>query len=108
MPPQTASIHYLPKERLLTIASKLRGSEIMVLVTTRPGIFAAHLGFIIKDEEASLSFRHASRTHKQVIDEPLEQLSRRLSIDQHIAGVVLVSVREDYRIPSGKINDTPQ
>jgi hypothetical protein len=108
VPPQRVSIYYLPKQHLTTITPELRGSEIMVLITTRAGIFAAHLGFIIKNEDASLSFRHASRTNKKVIDEPLKQLSRRLSMDQHIAGIVLLEARDDYRIPYEQTNDTPQ
>jgi hypothetical protein len=108
VPPQLVSIHYLPKQHLLTITPELRGSEIMVLITNRAGIFAAHLGFIIKNEDGSLSFRHASRTNKMVTDEPLKQLSKRLSMDQHIAGVVILAVRDDYRIPAKRISDTLQ
>ena len=108
VPPELVSIYYLPKHHLLTITPELRGSEIMVLITTRPGIFAAHLGFIIKNEDGSLSFRHASRINKKVIDEPLEKLSKRLSMDQHIAGIVFLAVRDDYRIPVEQVNDTLQ
>jgi hypothetical protein len=108
VPPQLLSIYYLPKHHLLTITPELRGSEIMVLITTRAGIFAAHLGFIIKNEDGSLFFRHASRTNKKVIDEPLKQLSKRLSMDQHIAGIVLLAVRDDYRTPFEQANDTLQ
>jgi len=108
VPPQRVSIYYLPKHHLLTITPELRGSEIMVLITTRAGIFAAHLGFIIKNEDESLSFRHASRTNKKVIDEPLNQLYKRLAMDQHIAGIVLLEARDDYRIPCEQINDIPQ
>jgi hypothetical protein len=107
-PPELVSIYYLPKHHLLTITPELRGSEIMVLITNRAGIFAAHLGFIIKNEDESFSFRHASRTNKKVIDEPLRKLSKRLSMDQHIAGIVLLEVRDDYRIPSEPVNDTLQ
>jgi hypothetical protein len=106
VPPQLMSVHYLPKHHLLTIAPELRGSEIMVLITTRAGIFAAHLGFIIKNKDASLCFRHASSIKKKVIDEPLKQLSKRLTVDQHIAGIVLLEVRDDYLIPFERINDT--
>jgi hypothetical protein len=108
VPPQLMSIYYLPKHHLLTIAPYLKGSEIMVLITTSAGIFAAHLGFIIKNKDGSLSLRHASRINKKVIDEPLKQLSKRLTVDQHIAGVVFLEVRDDYRIPFERISDTLQ
>ena len=93
-------IKYLPKEYLLTIADKLQGSEIMILITTREGIFASHLGFIIINKGSSLLFRHASLTHKKVIDEPYAQLWKRLQEDQHTAGCVFVKVRNDYAIPT--------
>jgi len=94
-PPQRLRIKYLPKKYLLIIADKLRVSEIMVLITTREGIFASHLGFIVKSKEGSLLFRHASLTHKKVIDEPYDQFCKRLLDDQHTAGIVLIKVRED-------------
>ena len=108
VPPQPVRIYYLPKHHLLTITPELRGSEIMVLITTRAGIFAAHMGFIIKNEDGSLSFRHASRINKKVIDEPLEKLSKRLLMDQHMAGIVLLAVRDDYRVTFEQVNDTLQ
>jgi hypothetical protein len=97
-PAQHIYIKYLPKKYLLSIADKLQGSEIMVLITTREGIFASHLGFIIKSKKDSLFFRHASLTYKKVIDEPYEQFCKRLLDDQHTAGSVLIEVKKDYAI----------
>ena len=91
-PSQRISIKYLPKQNLLTISDKLKGSEILVLITTREGIFASHLGFIIKNRDNSLLFRHASLTHKKVIDEPYDQLCKRLQNEQHIAGSIFIQV----------------
>ena len=92
LPPQRISIKYIPKQNLLTISDKLKGSEILVLITTREGIFVSHLGFIIKNRDSSLLFRHASLTHKKVIDEPFTQLYKRLQDDQHIAGSIFIQV----------------
>lgn len=97
-PPQRLSIKYFPKKHLLILADRLQGGEIMVLITKRKGIFASHLGFIIKNKDGSFLFRHASLTHKKVIDEPFNQLCKRLQEDQHTAGSVLIEVREDYNI----------
>jgi len=91
-PPQRISIKYIPQKHLPTIADKLKGSEIMILITKREGIFASHLGFIIKNRDSSLLFRHASLTHKKVIDEPFTQLYKRLQDDQHIAGSIFIQV----------------
>jgi len=108
VPPQVVSIYYLPKHHLTTITPELSGSEIMVLITTRAGIFATHMGFIIKNEDGSLTFRHASRINKMVIDEPFKHVSERLFLDEHFAGIVLLAVRDDYRIPFEPVNDTLQ
>ena len=91
-PPQRISIKYIPKKYLLTISGKLKGGEIIVLITTRDGIFASHLGFIIQNKDGSLIFRHASLTHKKVIDEPYDLLCKRLQNEQHIAGSVFIGV----------------
>jgi hypothetical protein len=104
-PPQQLRIKYLPQKHLPTLADRLLGGEIMVLITEREGIFASHLGFIIKNEDGSLLFRHASLNHKKVIDEPFNQLCERLHEDQHTAGSVLIEVRKDYAFPS---TDTPR
>lgn len=93
--PQRVTIKYLPKKYLPTISDKLKGSEIIVIITTRKGIFASHLGFIIREKKGPLLFRHASLTEKKVIDEPYVRLYRRLQEDQHTAGIVLIKVRED-------------
>ena len=107
-PPQTMSIHYLPKQHLLPSAPELKGSEIMVLITTREGIFASHLGFIVKQDDGSLLFRHASSIHNKVIDEPFNQLCRRVMEDQQIAGSVLLAVRDDHMLPPAPVTGTPQ
>ena len=73
--------------------------QIMVIITTRKGIFASHLGFIIREKkEGPLLFRHGSLTGKKVIDEPYDRLYRRLQEDQHTAGIVLIRVREDLSL----------
>lgn len=91
-PPQRMQITYLPKPHLLTISDKLKGGEIMVLITTNEDRFASHMGFIIKHKDGSLFLRHASRPHKQVIDEPYDQLYNRLQRDPFIAGAVFLEV----------------
>ena len=107
-PAETVEIHYLPKQHLLSRASGLKGSEIMVLITTKEGIFATHLGFIVKRDDGSLVFRHASSLHNKVIDEPFEQLSRRMLEDQEIAGSVVLAVRNNFIIPAVPVVGTPQ
>jgi hypothetical protein len=107
-PAETVGIHYLPKQHLLSHASGLKGSEIMVLITTSEGIFASHLGFIVKGEDGSLVFRHASSIHNKVIDEPFSKLCGRILKDQHIAGSVFFAVRDNVTISPAPVTDIPQ
>jgi len=91
--PQRISIRYIPTPHLPKTVLQLKGSEVLVLITRREGIFASHLGFIIKSGDGSTLFRHASSIHKKVVDEPIEHLYRRIEKDRQIAGFALIAVR---------------
>ena len=91
--PQRISIRYIPTPHLPQTVLQLKGSEVLVLITRREGIFASHLGFIIKSADGSTLFRHASSIHKKVVDEPIEHLYRRIEKDRQIAGFALIAVR---------------
>lgn len=106
--PQPMTIRYIPSRHLLTTAARLKGSEILVLITTRESIFASHLGFIIKSTTGGMSFRHASLTRKKVIDESLEQLQRRVLSDPQTAGFVLIEIREEAVNPFPAPPDRPR
>ena len=93
--PQRMSIRYIPTRYLPTTAAQLKGSEILVLITAREGIFASHLGFIIKAGDGRTLFRHASSIQKKVVDEPLEHLYRRIAKDRQIAGFALIAAGEE-------------
>ena len=97
--PQRMSVGYIPSRHLPTAAAQLKGSEILVLITAREGIFASHLGFIIKSGDGKTLFRHASSIHKRVEDEPLEHLCRRMAQDRQIAGFALIAVRDEIDQP---------
>ena len=107
-PAEIVKIHYLPKQHLLSCASGLKGGEIMVLITSSEGIFASHLGFIVKGNGGSLLFRHASSIHNKVIDEPFSQLCGRIREDRQIAGSVFLTVRDNITIPPAHVTDIPQ
>jgi hypothetical protein len=93
--PQRMSIRYIPTRHLPATAAHLKGSELLVLITNREGIFASHLGFIIKAGDGGILFRHASSIDKKVTDEPIERLHRRMAEDRQIAGFALIAVREE-------------
>ncbi len=92
--PQRMSIRYIPTRHLPATAARMKGSEILVLITAKEGIFASHLGFIIKAGDGSTLFRHASSIHQKVVDEPIEHLYRRIAQDRQTAGFALIAVRE--------------
>jgi hypothetical protein len=87
------SIRYIPTPHLPKTVLQLKGSELLVLITRREGIFASHLGFTIKAGDGSMLFRHASSIDKKVVDEPIEHLYRRIEKDRQIAGFALIAVR---------------
>jgi hypothetical protein len=107
-PAETVKIHYLPKQHLLSCASGLKGGEIMVLITSIEGIFASHLGFIVKKNGGSLLFRHASSIQNKVIDEPFSQLCGRILEERQIAGSVFFTIRDNFTIPPAPVTDIPQ
>lgn len=94
--PQRMGIRYIPTRYLPTTAAHLKGSELLVLITDKEGIFASHIGFVIKCRDGTMSFRHASSIHKKVVDEPFEHLCRRLEKDPQISGFALIAPREDF------------
>lgn len=100
--PQRMSIRYLPTQHLPLMAAKLQGSNILVFITAREGVFASHLGFIIKTGNGDMCFRHASSLHKKVVDESVEHVVRRLEGDRQICGFVLIEPREDIPQPPVK------
>ena len=97
--PQRMSVRYIPARHLPAAAARLKGSEILVLITAGEGIFASHLGFIIRSGDGTTLFRHASSIHKRVEDEPLEHLCRRMAEDRQIPGFALIAVRDEIDHP---------
>jgi hypothetical protein len=48
-PPEVMTVKYIPEAALPAIKQRLQGGEIACVVQSRPGIFIAHLGFILRD-----------------------------------------------------------
>jgi len=96
-PPQTMTIRYIPEVKLPAIKSKLRGGEIAVIVQSRPGIFAAHLGFMLRDSAGRIFFRNASarRGVKKVVDENFDDLVKFLQRNPSWVGMVFLRVRRE-------------
>lgn len=99
-PPQTLTIQYIPEANLPAIKSKLRGGEIAVVIQSRPGIFAAHLGFMLRDSTGRIFFRNASarRGVKKVVDENFDDLVTFLKRNPSWVGMVFLRVRPEFMI----------
>jgi hypothetical protein len=97
-PPQTMTIKYIPEAHLPAIAPKLEGGEIAVVIQNRPGIFAAHLGFILRDRAGRIYFRNASarRGVKKVVDEDFGDLVKFLRRNPSWVGMVFLRVRPEF------------
>ena len=96
--PQTMTIQYIPEANLPAIKSKLRGGEIAVVMQSRPGIFAAHLGFVLCDSTGRVFFRNASarRGVKKGVDENFDDLVKFLKRNPSWVGVVFLRVRPEF------------
>jgi hypothetical protein len=61
------TMHYVPKERVAAIESRLQTGDIIGITTTIKGIDCSHTGMCYRDENEALRFLHASLTEKKVI-----------------------------------------
>jgi len=93
-PLEEQTIFYLPKEHLLKIVANISGGEVIIIITSKEGIFASHMGLLIKDVSGKLVFRHASSRAKKVADELYQDFYERLQRDEKVAGVVIARVKD--------------
>jgi hypothetical protein len=100
-PAEVRSIHFIPAESLPQIASRLEGGEIVSIVTSRPGIFSAHMGIIVRDRFGNLLFRHASsaKNRRKVVDEFFADVVARLQKSRDRVGMVFMRVKETVEHP---------
>ena len=94
-PPQVMTIKYIPEEYLPAIETNLIGGEVVSIVTSAPGIFSAHMGFIMRDQSGNVLFRHASskKEFNQVVDEPFAKVIDDLKNHAARNGMVFMRVR---------------
>jgi hypothetical protein len=82
---------YIPREAVSVLAVRIPSATLAIFVQRRPGIIAAHCGWLLRLPGRPLILRHASRRHGRVVDEPfLDYLSRQ---PRNIAGVKLCVIR---------------
>ena len=64
------AMRVIPRAALLTNAGKLATGDIIGFVSRRPDLDYFHCGFVVR--ERALMLRHASESHRRVLDERLE------------------------------------
>jgi hypothetical protein len=97
-PPQTLTIKYIPEANLPAIKSKLQGGEIAVVIQSRPGIFAAHIGFVLRGSAGRVFSRNASarRGVKKAVDENFDELVKFLKRNPSWVGMVFLRIRPEF------------
>jgi hypothetical protein len=73
--PRLSAYRYYPKRSFPEIAPTLMTGDVIFFVSGSPGLDTNHLGLIVR-RDGQLLLRNASRRHRAVIDEPLDQYMR--------------------------------
>lgn len=63
----------IPRERLVANAKLLLPGDVIGFVSRRPDLDFFHTGFIAFGKQGELLARHASRTHRRVVEESIEE-----------------------------------
>ncbi len=95
---QNMEIKYIPTEHLPAIKDNLRGGEIASIIQKTPGIFSAHMGFIIRDRYDNVLFRHASSRPEanQVTDEYFDDAIAQIKQSGNRVGMAFFRLRQDW------------
>lgn len=105
--PQTMTVKYIPAKHLSAVKTNLNGGEVVSIVTNKPGVFSAHMGFIIRDRYGNVLFRHGSsqRATMQVVDEFYDEVVQQLLASESRVGMIFMRVRDDYKLPLAASGD---
>jgi D-alanyl-D-alanine carboxypeptidase/D-alanyl-D-alanine-endopeptidase (penicillin-binding protein 4) len=87
--PEEKTTTYIPRQEAPAVLSRLPALAIVVFVQDRPGIFAAHTGFLLRKQAVVL--RHASQRRRRVMDEPLKAYLARAPA--RIVGIKVLALR---------------
>jgi hypothetical protein len=88
---ERSETNYIPREAVPAIEERIPTASIAILVQRRPGIIAAHCGWLLRPAGKPLILRHASSLRGRVVDEPFLVFLRRQP--RNIVGVKLCVVR---------------
>ncbi|MCK6561466.1 DUF1460 domain-containing protein [bacterium] len=98
-PPETMTIKYIPEQHLLAIQDSLRTGDMFSIIQRSPGIFSAHMGFIIRKDNGELVARHASSRprNRQVVDESFAAMVQQLKANRKRVGMAFLRVNSGFQ-----------
>lgn len=101
IPVENSKAFYIPNESLLKIKDRLKGGEIVSIVTSIPGIISAHMGIIVRDEWGNVIFRHASSSVnvREVVDQSFDEVVNSLLKSPTRIGMIFMRARDNYMVP---------
>ena len=92
-PDRQLKVAYLPEENIQANLSRLRSGDVGVLIQNRPGIFAAHTGFMIRKEGRWVYRNATSIGPRQVVDTPVDTLIASLKKSKRLVGMAFIRPR---------------
>lgn len=97
--PEQMTIKYVPTASLAQIKNKLQSGDVVSIVQKMPGIFSAHMGFIIRDEYGNVLFRHASSRKEtyQVADEFFDEVIEQLRASTSRVGMAFIRMKPEVK-----------
>ena len=94
-PDRLTRIAYIPDTHIESILPQLKSGDMGVLIQNHPGIFAAHIGFMIQ-KEGQWFYRNATSIGpKEVVDTPLAELITSLKKSKRLIGMSFVRPRPE-------------
>lgn len=80
IPPTMAQLRYFPRRELAAASRWLKDGDLILFASGRKGLDVSHAGMIVRNGEQVL-MRHATRSHKQVIEQDLAEFFKMLPMN---------------------------
>ncbi len=94
-PDRTLKVAYIPENHLHRVVSRLKSGDVGVLIQDREGIFAAHTGFMIRQNNRWVYRNATSIGPKKVVDTPFPTLINSLKKSKRLVGMAFIRPRSE-------------
>lgn len=94
-PDRRMKVAYVPDTHIESILPQLKSGDMGVLIQDHPGIFAAHIGFMIQKEGQWVYRNATSIGSKQVVDTPIDALIDSLKKSKRLIGMSFIRPRSE-------------